>query len=141
MNIQTDSPGDREMRVYQVSVGEGPHKIDILATLCGADLALNICGGHKYHIGAAALAVPRPSLDDPQKISATASVLAVTGHKEDELARRAALLMAAARNCTVTAIVGIHIDNATEKDLAILTENCFGALNTLLAEQQTGNNS
>lgn len=59
----------------------------------------------------------------PGKIrTATASVLCVPGHKEDEFARNAANALATALNTTVTVSVGIHIDNATAKDIQILSD-------------------
>ena len=123
--------------VYQAAAGEGLFKVEVLAVLCGKDLSLTISGGEKHHIGAVALAVPRPSLSDPQKISSSASVLTVVSHKEDELARQVALMLAASLNCTVTAAVGIHIDNAAEKDIGVLSANCFAALKEITAKLQS----
>ena len=120
--------------IFQAAAGDGIYKVEVLAVLCGKDLALTISGGDRHHIGAVALAVPRPSLSDPQKLSSSASVLTVVSHKEDELARQVALMLAASLNCTVTAAVGIHIDNAAEKDIAVLSANCFTALKEITAK-------
>ena len=138
MTLSSNSMTGSNKRIYQTSAGEGIYLVAVVAILCGKDLALIICGGDRFHIGAAALAVPRPSLKDPQKISASASVLTITSHKEDELARRVALSFSSELNCAVTATVGIHIDNASENDVSILTSNCFEALNTLRGELQAG---
>ncbi|GAU08642.1 hypothetical protein [Desulfoplanes formicivorans] len=78
----------------------------------GTDLCVAVFGGHRPHIGAVALAEPRPSLRDNRVTSATVSVLAVTGHKEDELARTVARDMASALNVRVSVSCGIHVDQA-----------------------------
>jgi gallate decarboxylase subunit D len=78
----------------------------------GEDLCVAVSGGDKEHIGAVALAEPRPSLRDREVVSATVSVLAVTGHKEDELARDVARDMAANLNVRVCVTCGIHVDGA-----------------------------
>ena len=88
------------------------------------DVVVVVGGGSHHHVGAVALAVPRPSLADPSQISASASVLCVVGHKEDELARKIALRMASSLNRLVTVIAGIHIDTAAAQDIDALVGNC-----------------
>ena len=79
----------------------------------GNDLCVSIGGGDKSHIGAVALAIPYHALNDCDKINASVSLLTVTGHKEDELARKVAYTLAAEFNCTVSVSCGIHLDNAS----------------------------
>jgi hypothetical protein len=88
----------------------------------GEDLCVAVSGGDKEHIGAVALAEPRPSLGDKDVVSATVSVLAVTGHKEDELARDVARDMAAALNVRVCVSCGIHVDHAGPGDIQEMVE-------------------
>jgi hypothetical protein len=52
------------------------------------------------------------------------SLLCVTGHKEDELARAAAHELATEFACRVNVTVGLHVDHATSDDIALLFENC-----------------
>ena len=79
----------------------------------GEDLCLTLSGGVREHIGAAAVAQPRPSLADPARTSATASVITLLGHKEDMLARELSLKVAGALNVAVCVVCGIHIHNPT----------------------------
>ena len=66
----------------------GPdHNIRAEALWIGPDLLVYIWGGEAPHIGAVAMAQPRPSLADPAKTSSTASVFTYVGHKEDALAK------------------------------------------------------
>ena len=117
---------------FTVAAGEGTYRVEALCALVGPDLCLCIAGGESPHIGAAALAVPRESLREGGELSATASVLCVTGHKEDELARQTAVRFAARLNCRVLVSAGLHIDRAAERDIALLLDNCRAALGMAL---------
>lgn len=103
--------------------GNGIHSIEASFNMCGSDIFVIIRGGTRHHIGAVALANPRKSLSNKEKISASASVMCISGHKEDLWARKAALSLAAAYNTNVLVSVGIHIDNATMQDIDILKMN------------------
>ena len=104
------------MRTYER--GEGRHHVRLDILPMGPDLCMAVYGGDQAHIGAVAMAVPRPSLDDAKRNSATASVLAGVGHKEDLLARKVALDMAAALGVTVSVSCGVHLDDATAEEIA-----------------------
>jgi len=112
--------------------GTGNYKVEVAAFMCGKDIIVVIEGGTRYHIGAVALAIPRPSIADLAQVSASASVLCVTGHKEDELARNTALKIASYLNCTVTVIAGIHIDEANAQNISELTDNCTYVIQKLM---------
>lgn len=115
------------MQVQTFTLGTGSYLLQAAAVRCGADLAVIIGGGEKQHIGATAVGVPRPSLQDANVVSASASVLCLTGHKDDLLARQAALQLAAQVGHTVTVTVGLHIDAASTAAIAQLEAN-FTAL-------------
>jgi hypothetical protein len=81
--------------------------------------------------------VPRESLKKDGRISATASVLCVMGHKDDTLARAAALRFASEFNTNVVVSVGLHIDNATEQDFTKIQDN-FNALVEIIVTNLRG---
>lgn len=83
----------------------------------GKDLNVSLYGGDEAHIGAVALAVPHPGLRDKEKVDASVSLLAVTGHKEDGLARNVSYTLAISFNCTVSVACGIHLENATLQEI------------------------
>ncbi|MGB4643436.1 MAG: hypothetical protein WBI76_05405 [Dethiobacteria bacterium] len=112
------------MHDFRVFTGWGIYKVEALVILTGPDLVVIFGGGEKYHIGASALSIPRESFASKNSPSASASVLCVTGHKDDELARAAALKLAAKYSCTVNVIVGLHINRATIEDIDQLVD-CF----------------
>jgi len=115
------------MRSISVGQGEAPHRVEAAIVFCGPDISVCFGGGEAHHIGAVALGIPRPSLADSSMPSASASVLCVTGHKEDQLARAAALELATLFACRVNVTVGLHVDGATAEDIRLLDEN-YGAV-------------
>lgn len=102
------------------------------AAWIGADLLVWIWGG-VAHIGAVAMAQPRPSLADPQRTSATASVFAYVGHKEDEVAKRAAETLASALDAKVVVSAGMHWDNLPAEGIEIIKDLTRQLLTDLLA--------
>ena len=83
----------------------------------GNDWNISIYGGDKPHIGAIALGIPRPSLQDENKISSSVSILTITGHKEDVIVQKAAKILASTLNSTVVVSCGIHIDDISFNDI------------------------
>lgn len=81
-----------------------------------------VIGGGRDHIGAIGLAVPRPSLQDASCISATSSILTLLGHKDDVLTKYVSEKVAAATECNIAVIAGVHYDNLALDELEILRE-------------------
>lgn len=123
--------GQAVIGTFHAVAGSGRQRVEGVALAVGRDLTVTLGGGTHYHVGAGAVAVPRPSLDDPGRLSASASVICVTGHKEDELARAVALRLATLLDRVVVVTAGLHVDGAVPDDLkALLTnaEEVVGAL-------------
>ena len=101
----------------------------------GADWNVMITGGERPHIGAAALgqAYCRPD----GRRTAGASVLAVGTHKEDVLARQAALRLARQTGHTVLVSCGIHVDNLSPQGIADFVALAESAVEEL-AQQMPG---
>lgn len=120
------------MAEIEFTEGQPPYRIDAKLNYCGRDLVVMIGGGTVPHIGAVALGVSRFSLADSAKISATASVLCRTGHKEDLLARHAALSIAGRLNINVVVMVGIHVDKAKAEEITTMERNFNELLKKIL---------
>ena len=88
-------------------------------TVCrlGEDCHLLIQGGDRSHIGCTVLAVPRPSLSGDGTMSCTASVINVTGHKDEYLCRYLAEKTAAGLGVVTVCTGGFHTDHITEAQL------------------------
>lgn len=105
---------------FSITVKEGPFLLRAMVILVGDDLLVSIWGGTRPHIGAVALALPRPSLKDKKKTSATSSVLTVLGHKEDQTVKAVSEALSAVfkKNTVVTA--GIHWDNLKAEEIKVI---------------------
>lgn len=105
------------MKTISVSIKEGRFKLEALVKPLGQDFLVAVWGGTHPHIGAVALAVPRPSLRDRKKTSATSSVLTLMGHKEDVTAKMISEALAATLKRNVVVTVGIHWDNLKVEEI------------------------
>ena len=92
-----------------------------IVALDSSDVIVIITGGWD-HVGAVGLAVPRPSLLDPDILSATSSILTMPGHKEDVLVKDISERLAAATERNIVVVAGVHYDNLAKADLKILQE-------------------
>jgi gallate decarboxylase subunit D len=99
----------------------------------GRDLSVALRGGDREHIGAVAVSQPRPSLSASGTNSATTSVIALLGHKEDELARRVAGRLAAALDATVCVACGVHVDSITAAEIRDVEEMADELADALVA--------
>jgi len=122
--------------VIELSRSRGRVALRLTAARLGADLAVTLSGGDRPHIGAVAVSQPRPSLRGGGETSATTSVIALLGHKEDELARQMAARVAAATGGTVCVACGIHLDaigSAELEDVRALSDELATELLARLA--------
>lgn len=92
-------------------------QIEIQATRVGCDIQLLLRGGSSPHIGCIVLATPRPSLTGDGSRRATASVINVTGHKDEALCRYLAEKVAAAADAVTVCTGGFHIDAMTPEQI------------------------
>jgi hypothetical protein len=110
------------MNTAHCSVKQGRFRIDALVQSLGTDLLVSLWGGTGPHIGAVGIAVPRPSLDDPQRASATSSNYTFLGHKEDVVVKQVSEAIAAALGRNVVVAAGLHWDGLVPRDLEIVED-------------------
>ncbi len=118
-------------------VGVGKHQINVTAIKTNNGITICLTGGDSPHVGAVALGIPRPSLSDKDKTSVSTSVLTLTGHKDDEIAKPAADRLARELNEPVVVVAGIHVGphnayTATPEDISQVIENCQRAIQELI---------
>ena len=128
------------MRDIETVICESNKGFSITGTviaLDNRDIIVIVTGG-RDHIGAVGLAVPRPSLLDQDKLSATSSILTQPGHKEDILVKDISENLAAGTNRNTVVIAGVHYDNLATDDLktlhdlwVTLTEKIINFINQL----------
>lgn len=117
-----------------VEAGRGRCRVWGTAVVTAAGVSLTLVGGERPHLGAVALGIPRPSLARAGRRSATTSVLAVTGHKDDELARPLADELARRLGQTAVVAAGVHVERARARDVARIFRNAARALEAIIAE-------
>ena len=108
---------------FSIQTKEDSYNLSASIRLIGEDVLVAIWGGERPHIGAVAVAQPRPSLKDPDVISASSSVFCFVGHKEDELAKASAEILSATLNTPVVVAAGIHWDNLDEEAILRIIKN------------------
>jgi hypothetical protein len=120
-------------RHVSFTTGAGRLRVWGTAFFSSGGLSVNCVGGDRPHIGAVAIGIPRPSLARSGRRSATTSVFAVTGHKDDELARSMANELARRLGVTAVVVAGVHIAHATPSDIAAVLRNADDAVRAILA--------
>jgi hypothetical protein len=108
---------------FTLQTEEDDYNLSASVRLIGDDVLVAIWGGEKPHIGAVAVGQPRPSLRDPEVTSSSASVFCMVGHKEDELAKAAAEILAATLKTQVVVTAGIHWDNIAPETIQQIVAN------------------
>lgn len=115
------------------SAGTGRHRIWGSALFSVGGVSVNLLGGDVPHVGAVAVAIPRASHARPGRRSATTSVYALVGHKDDELARSMASDLARHLAITVVVAAGVHLRRARSSDIAAVVRNAGDATKAILA--------
>jgi hypothetical protein len=123
---------------YQIHTGEGRSALNLLCVPAGADLIVYISGGVE-HIGAVGLGYCYNHADR----KANSSVIAISGHKEDDLVKSISQKLSKALKTTVAVIAGVHYDNMTKSEIHTIIENANNLadeLIRLLISQSLDNN-
>jgi hypothetical protein len=105
------------MKRFLVKISKGRFKIHGFVQEVGQDLLVSIWGGTRPHIGAIGIAVPRPSLKNPKKWSATSSNFTFLGHKEDIMVKKISEKLATQLKRNVVATAGVHWDRITSNEI------------------------
>ena len=119
-------------KILKTLVGKGKTSVECIGVPLNGSMIFCVMGLQHPHVGAVALGMPRPSLKNPNKLSATSSVLTVIGHKEDELVKAFSLRTARKLGLTTLVVAGLHIDKASRQDIKSLEKNAHIALEKLL---------
>ena len=103
--------------VYRATRTSRGISVSSVAVVLPGGVVITLSGGDLPHVGAVALAEPRPSQKERGKISSTVSILARLGHKEDDLARSLAAEVCESLNVPVVLSAGIHMEGADDDDI------------------------
>jgi hypothetical protein len=108
---------------FHIKTDKEAYNLEAFVKRIGEDLLVAIWGGDRHHIGAVAVAQPRPSLKNRGVRSATASVFCYVGHKDDVIAKEAAEKISSALNTNVTVTAGVHWENFDEMRMKNVMDN------------------
>jgi len=108
---------------FTIETDKEAYNLEAFVKEIGQDFLVAIWGGERPHIGAVAVAQPRPSLKDRSLRSATASVFCYPGHKDDAVAKEAAEKISSALDTNITVTAGIHWDDIDEAGIKGVIEN------------------
>ena len=117
------------MTALYAEAGAGKFRVTAQLERCGADIVAVVSGGERPHVGAVALAQY-----EPDRQSATVSVLTAFGHRDDAVAARFSKALSAAGRCSAAVSVGIHVDGADSETLGLLLQNSEACLTALLCQ-------
>ncbi|OGP71576.1 MAG: hypothetical protein A2W09_01870 [Deltaproteobacteria bacterium RBG_16_50_11] len=110
------------MKKFMVRISKGKFKLHGHTLKMGQDLLVSLWGGTRPHIGAVGMAIPRPSLRDPRKWSATSSNFTFIGHKEDALVKKISEKLATELKRNVVVVAGIHWDDITSEEIKVIED-------------------
>jgi len=105
------------MKKFTIEVKKGRFHIRGSVQEIGADLLVSLWGGTRPHIGAVGMAVPRPSLKNPRKWSATSSNFTFVGHKEDMIVKKVSETLSSRLQKNVVVTAGLHWENMSSREI------------------------
>jgi hypothetical protein len=126
--------GTDSMKRFFVEASKGRLKTCSFVQEVGQDVLVSVWGGTRPHIGAVGIAVPRHSLKNPKKWSATSSNFTFPGHKEDTLVKNISERLAAQLKKNVVVTAGIHWDSLTFEEIETI-ESLTGKLSDRILEK------
>jgi gallate decarboxylase subunit D len=105
------------MDTFSSSYGKGRTRIDLMAYRMGTDLVVSLANAHA-HIGAVAVG-------DYDHTTGRTSCSLVTrlGHKEGDVAQKAAYAISKHTQKPTCVIAGIHLDNVTQEEIREIIAN------------------
>lgn len=121
-------PKQLEKAVIRLECGEGRTKLLLITKQIGSDWIAHITGG-EAHVGAIGVGVY-----DKLTNIASSSVLTITGHREDSIAKVEAERISKATQSVTVLIVGIHLENITGKEIVLVNKNAELLVDMLLAK-------
>jgi hypothetical protein len=110
------------MRKFSIQVSKGRFRVNGFVQGIGQDILVSIWGGTRPHIGAVGVGIPRPSLKDSRKWSATSSNFTFVGHKEDALVKKISEKLAARLRRNVVVTAGLHWDRTTSREIKVIQD-------------------
>jgi hypothetical protein len=97
-----------------ITSGRGKYKVWMQRYDIGDDIVFFLGGGERAHIGGVVIAEPGKQ----------AHAIRLTGHYDDVVLKPIAEAACRKYKTKVVAVGGVHVENATKEEIALLVENC-----------------
>ena len=110
------------MKRFSIILSKGKFTIEGYVQEIGSDILVSVWGGTRPHIGAVGIAVPRHSLKDRRKWSATSSTFTFLGHKEDTLVKEISEKLATQLRKNVVVTAGLHWNSISPQEIKIIED-------------------
>ena len=108
--------------------------ISLFAVRMGNDFNISILGGDDSQIGAVALAVPSKKIINNNEVNSTsASLLTVSGDREDEVVMPVAKKIAKALDSHIVVSCGIHKEKISMKEINLFMQLVNEAVDEFIA--------
>ena len=120
------------MKRFSTIISKGKFTIGGQVQEIGPDILVSVWGGTRPHIGAVGMAVPRHSLKDAKKWSATSSTFTFLGHKEDTLVKEISERLATRLRKNVVVTAGLHWNSITPQEIKIIENLTEGLSDRIL---------
>ena len=112
------------MQTFEYVCGEGSFTVRLILHDTGRGIVGVLIGGDSPHVGSVVLAVPRSSLANADSISCDLYTVPVPGHLDYVVAQDMARVLCVACGQPVSITAGIHVDGATQAEIARISELC-----------------
>lgn len=109
----------RDFLMFETQARAGEGRCTVLAklTVTPDGAIMQVLGGEKPHVGAVALALPYPSQADPDRVSASTTIVPRPAHKDDRVAGPLAEWLAISLRAPAVVVVGLHVQEAGREEI------------------------
>jgi hypothetical protein len=97
-----------------ITFGEGKYKVNLERKEVGDDLVYILSGGEKSHVGGVVISEPFKET----------RIIRLKGHYDVIVLRPIAEAASGKFDRKVVALGGVHVDNASQKEINLLVKNC-----------------
>jgi hypothetical protein len=97
-----------------ITSGRGKYKVWLKREKIGDDIVFFLGGGQRSHLGGVVICEPGKK----------PHVVRLSGHYDNVVLKPIALAASKKYKTKVVAVGGVHVDNATKQEIALLVENC-----------------
>ncbi|MCL1847843.1 MAG: hypothetical protein FWF91_07765 [Coriobacteriia bacterium] len=120
----------------EFTVGDGRYQVTLKLEEIPGGLWAGLFGGDLSHVGAVVLANPRSSLSGEGE-SCDLWTLHLPGHLDHLVAEPMARRLCTELQIPISLTVGIHLDNATQQEIELMSDHCETLTEMLLEIRRT----